>query len=315
MSIKDFNEIIFSYHENGSKDNKSQVEKVLAKIFEKTFNTASSGLSGKQLQIKNSCLEYCFSCVPSFVEQYHDDSIAHIDGEKDYDDAYIYFCKVAESFRKKVKKTPKKKQDDVTESEAPKRQSPKEKPHYVNNRDFSNAVVEYCTTVKESKESSGTRPVVTNYIATCFLKIAEGLSHKGNFVRYTYREEMVMDAVENCLKAIENYDIEAATRSGKPNAFAYFTQISWYAFLRRIQKEKKQQDIKMKYIAEADISAFMDGDGEGFFQQSPFVDTLRQRIDVVKSADDEFKQYAKEEKKRKRRAVNVDSDLSGWIGE
>jgi len=191
---------------------------------------------------------------------------------------------------------------------------PKEKPHYVSNKDFSNAVVEYCTTVKEAKEQGKPHPVVTNYIATCFLKIAEGLSHKGNFVRYTYREEMVMDAVENCLKAIENYDIEAATRSGKPNTFAYFTQISWYAFLRRIQKEKKQQDIKMKYIAEAHISAFMDGDGEGFSQQaSPFIDTLRQRIDVVKNADDDFKQYVKEEKKRKRRAVNVDSDLSDYL--
>ena len=192
---------------------------------------------------------------------------------------------------------------------------PKEKPHYVSNKDFSNAVVEYCITVKEAKEEGMPRPVVTNYIATCFLKIAEGLSHKGNFVRYTYREEMVMDAVENCLKAIENYDIEAATRSGKPNAFAYFTQISWYAFLRRIQKEKKQQDIKMKYIAEADISAFMGDDDGGYFHQqsSPFVDTLRQRIDVVKTADTEFKEYVKEEKKRKRRAVNVDSDLSDYL--
>ena len=192
---------------------------------------------------------------------------------------------------------------------------PKEKPHYVSNKDFSNAVVEYCITVKEAKEEGMPRPVVTNYIATCFLKIAEGLSHKGNFVRYTYREEMVMDAVENCLKAIENYDIEAATRSGKPNAFAYFTQISWYAFLRRIQKEKKQQDIKMKYIAEADISAFMGDDDGGYFHQqsSPFVDTLRQRIDVVKTADTEFKEYVKEEKKRKRRAVNVDSDLADYL--
>ena len=193
---------------------------------------------------------------------------------------------------------------------------PKEKPHYVSNRDFSNAVVEYCTTVKEAKEEGKPHPVVTNYIATCFLKIAEGLSHKANFVRYTYREEMVMDAVENCLKAIENYDIEAATRSGKPNAFAYFTQISWFAFLRRIQKEKKQQDIKMKYIAEADISAFLGDEEEVFYSQaSPFVDTLRQRIDIVKSADTEFKEYVKEEKKRKRRAVNVDSDLSDWIEE
>jgi hypothetical protein len=193
---------------------------------------------------------------------------------------------------------------------------PKEKPHYVNNRDFSNAVVEYCTSAQEAKDVGESTPIVTDYIASCFLKIAEGLSHKANFVRYTYREEMVMDAVENCLKAIENYDIEAATRSGKPNAFAYFTQISWYAFLRRIQKEKKQQDVKMKFIAEADIGEFLDDDGEGYGNMqyaSPFIDTLRMRIDAVKGADQEFKEYAKEEKKRKRRAVNVDSDLSEWM--
>ena len=126
---------------------------------------------------------------------------------------------------------------------------PKDRPHYVNNAQFSAAVVEYVTTVREAKEKEDKLPIVPDYIATCFLKIAEGLSHKSNFIRYTYREEMVMDAVENCLKAIENYNLEAATRSGKPNAFAYFTQISWYAFLRRIAKEKKQQDIKFKYMS------------------------------------------------------------------
>jgi hypothetical protein len=186
---------------------------------------------------------------------------------------------------------------------------PKDKPHYVNNRDFSNAVVDYCTSVKEAKEHGNRTPIVPNYVAECFLKIAEGLSHKSNFVRYTYREEMVMDAVENCLKAIENYDIEAATRSGKPNAFAYFTQISWYAFLRRIQKEKKQQDIKLKYIAEADLSDFMDGDTENG-EISPYVDVLRSRIDAVKEADAEFKEYAKEQK---RRAKTVDSDLNEFF--
>ena len=192
---------------------------------------------------------------------------------------------------------------------------PKEKPHYVSNRDFSNAVVEYCTTVKEAKEQGDAHPVVTNYIATCFLKIAEGLSHKGNFVRYTYREEMVMDAVENCLKAIENYDIEAATRSGKPNAFAYFTQISWYAFLRRIQKEKKQQDIKMKFLAESDISSLiLDGDNEEAIRQTQmFVDSLKDRIDEVKSTDQKIKIYAKEVRKRRRR--RVDSDLSDFLDE
>lgn len=92
---------------------------------------------------------------------------------------------------------------------------PKEKPHYVNNRQFSEAVVDYCTTVKEAKDDGRPNPVVTDYIASCFLKIAEGLSHKANFVRYTYREEMVMDAVENCLKAIENYDIEGGNSFGQ----------------------------------------------------------------------------------------------------
>jgi hypothetical protein len=190
----------------------------------------------------------------------------------------------------------------------------KAKPHYVNNKEFSLAVVEYVKSANEAKEKDLEVPKVTNYVATCFMKISEGLSHRPNFVRYTYREEMVMDAVENCLKAVLNYNIEAATRTGKPNAFAYFTQISWYAFLRRIAKEKRQQDIKMKYIAEADISNFLGDDAGGFQQQtSPFIDTLRQRIDIVKGADQEFKQYAKEEKKRKRRAVYVDSDLADYL--
>ena len=124
----------------------------------------------------------------------------------------------------------------------------KNKAHYINNKEFSLAVVEYVKSATAAKEKNKSVPVVTDYIARCFIKIAEGLSHRPNFVRYTYREEMVMDAVENCLKAVENYDIAAATRTGKPNAFAYFTQICWYAFLRRIQKEKKQLDIKNKIL-------------------------------------------------------------------
>ena len=193
---------------------------------------------------------------------------------------------------------------------------PKEKPHYVNNRQFSEAVVEYCEHVIECKDKGKPKPVVPNYVAECFLKIAEGLSHKANFVRYTYREEMVMDAVENCLKAIENYDIKTATRTGTPNAFAYFTQISWYAFLRRIQKEKKQQDIKLKYIAEAGVEQFLDGhpdDEADFSNVVPFVDVLRQRIDQVKGADADFKDYVNEQKKRKRRTVKVDSDLTDFL--
>ena len=187
--------------------------------------------------------------------------------------------------------------------------------HYVNNADFSTAVVEYVTLVQEAKKNKEQLPIVPDYIAQCFLKIAEGLSHKSNFIRYTYREEMVMDAVENCLKAIENYNLEAATRTGKPNAFAYFTQISWYAFLRRIAKEKKQQDIKFKYLTNSGVEAFMDlGDAEEFNQivAANFVDQLKDRIDKVKEVDTAVKEIAKEEK-RKKRTVQVDSDLSGFL--
>ena len=191
--------------------------------------------------------------------------------------------------------------------------------HYVNNAEFSQAVVDYVSVVQEAKKNSQVLPIVPDYIAQCFLRIAEGLSHKSNFIRYTYREEMVMDGVENCLKAIENYNIEAATRTGKPNAFAYFTQISWYAFLRRIAKEKKQQDIKMKFIAQSTIEDFTDVEAGGVAENvgQHFVDTLKSRIDTIKVKDTEMKEIVKaERKKAKSRAVanSGDSDLSEILG-
>lgn len=187
--------------------------------------------------------------------------------------------------------------------------------HYVNNADFSQAVVDYVT-IKNKAIADGKKvPNVTDYIAHCFLRISEGLSHKSNFIRYTYREEMVMDAVENCLKAIGNYNLEAATRTGKPNAFAYFTQISWYAFLRRIAKEKKQQDIKMKFLTRSGIENFMDVSNDGgdiaANVAGAFVETLRDRIEKVRGADVQFKEYASTEKKKRKKTVKMaDSNLS-----
>ena len=191
----------------------------------------------------------------------------------------------------------------------------KQNAHYVNNADFSQAVVDYVTTVNEARDNNKELPIVTDYIASCFLKIAEGLSHKSNFSRYTYREEMVMDAVENCLKAINNYNLETATRTGKPNAFAYFTQISWFAFLRRIAKEKRQQDVKLKYLEKSGIEQFVDldlADEAAGAVISTFVDSLKDRIDKVKQVDTVFDTIYKEEKKKKR-TRNADSDLSEFM--
>lgn len=197
----------------------------------------------------------------------------------------------------------------------------KRKPeHYVNNAEFSQSVVDYVKTVQAARERGDALPVVPDYIAECFMKIAEGLSHASNFIHYTYRDEMVLDAVENCLKAIENYKIDAATRTGKPNAFSYFTQISFYAFLRRIAKEKKQADIRKKLIMQGGIDMFATSaqatyDPIQLSSVANYVDTLRLRIDNKNDQDSAIKEFAKEEKKKeKTRKVRLaDSNLEEFI--
>jgi hypothetical protein len=191
--------------------------------------------------------------------------------------------------------------------------------HYVNNAEFSIAVVEYVRSVNEAKAAEKEIPLVPDYVALCFLRIAGNLSHKGNFIRYTYREEMVMDAVENCLRAVKNYNIDAPTRSGKPNAFSYFTQITWYAFLRRIAKEKKQQAIKEKYLSQSGVDTFLETNNDVARNvAASFIDGLKDRMDKVKEYDTELKEFAKTQKKppRKKRSKiknSKDSDLSNFM--
>ena len=186
------------------------------------------------------------------------------------------------------------------------------KEHYVNNKDFTAAVIQYTRDVKKTRAKGEPDPMVPDYIASCLLKMCEGLSHKSNFIRYTYREEMVMDGVENCLKALANYDGDAKTRSGNPNAFGYFTQISWFAFLRRITKEKKQHDLKLRFIAESGLDEFMvdpDEDPEVAKIVRNFVDQLRRHIDDVKDKDERFNTY-KKAKMSNRKKKSLDSDLT-----
>ena len=153
----------------------------------------------------------------------------------------------------------------------------KKKPeHYVSNKDFTAAVVEHVEKVNFAKENDLEPPNIPEYIGECILKIAQGLSRKPNFFAYSFRDEMIMDGVENCVKAIHNYNINANTRSGKPNAFAYFTQIIYFAFLRRISKEKKQMEIKEKYIMESNIEAFLTDDAHTKSNQS-MIEKMRVR--------------------------------------
>jgi len=113
--------------------------------------------------------------------------------------------------------------------------------HYINNEDFLKALTDYKVKKKNCLDNNLPEPPIPNYIGECFMKIAEGLSHKPNFINYTYRDEMMSDGIENCLMYFANFD---ETKSKNP--FAYFTQVIYFAFLRRIQKEKKQLYVKYK---------------------------------------------------------------------
>jgi len=115
--------------------------------------------------------------------------------------------------------------------------------HYVNNKELLEALIVYRTKVAAAKEAGLPKPRITNYLGECFLKIATHLSYKPNFVNYMFREDMISDGIENCVQYIHNFDPERSQ-----NPFAYFTQIIHYAFIRRINKEKKQLDIKTKII-------------------------------------------------------------------
>jgi hypothetical protein len=166
------------------------------------------------------------------------------------------------------------------------------KKQYVNNADFMAALMAYKEKCKKAEQDKSPPPAIPNYIGECFMKIAEGLSHKPNFINYTYREEMMSDGIENCLMYFNNFD-----PSKSSNPFAYFTQIIYYAFLRRIQKEKKQLYVKYKateqmgILDEMEMLEFEDGSSKQF----ELYDNIAEFIENYEIAHDK----KKEEKKPK----------------
>ena len=147
----------------------------------------------------------------------------------------------------------------------------KKKPHYVNNKEFLEAIIKRKEAIKEAEEAGEPKPQITNYLGECILKIANHLSYRPNFINYTYREEMISDGIENCLQYIDKFDPNMSS-----NPFAYFTQIIYYAFIRRITKEKKQQQIKEKILKESNIEqriALQAHEDERDYQQQ-FVEML-----------------------------------------
>ena len=143
--------------------------------------------------------------------------------------------------------------------------------HYVDNKKFLEAMVIHKDKVNKAIENNRKKPDVTNYIGECFLKIANHLSYRPNFINYTYRDDMISDGIENCLQYMNNFNPEKSN-----NPFAYFTQIIYYAFIRRIQKEKKQTLVKQKMIANAGVENIMDQhEGDDCQYRSQLLDFLQ----------------------------------------
>lgn len=175
--------------------------------------------------------------------------------------------------------------------------------HYVNNGDLLRALKEYKEKVKEAAETGASKPQVSNYIGECILKIATHLSYKPNFISYTYREEMISDGIENCLMYIDNFNPEKSS-----NPFAYFTQIIYYAFIRRIQREKKQTLIKGKIVMDMPYDEF---DVQQQDEDGSFINSYRDFMQNTGIFDEILDREEKRKQKRKKQPTlddMLDSD-------
>ena len=179
------------------------------------------------------------------------------------------------------------------------RRSTTKKEHYVDNKEFLAAMIEYKEKCEKAKKRKRKNPPVTNYIGECFLKIANHLSYRPNFINYTFRDDMISDGIENCLQYLDNFNPKKSN-----NPLAYFTQIIYYAFVRRIQKEKKQTTIKQKLIQDAnyDDYALQPGDDREFKNQ--FTEFLQKNIPTDEKTSEPIKKTTTKgaTKKRVRKA-------------
>lgn len=175
--------------------------------------------------------------------------------------------------------------------------------HYVDNEKFCEAMVDWLKEVKKAEKKGKPRPKVPDYIGMCLLEIATNLSYKPNFINYQYRDDMVMDGVENCLQYITNFDPEKSN-----NPFSYFTQISYWAFVRRIEREKKQLYVKYKSIQDGiihddEVTATQYGSDHANSQMEQFIQQFEEKKEAKKKA-----------KKKTKKSKSAITDLINEVG-
>jgi len=176
--------------------------------------------------------------------------------------------------------------------------------HYVDNKKFLAALIDYKTSIDAAKEKNEQIPQVPRYIGECFIKIATHLSYKSNFINYTFKDDMVSDGIENCLTAATKFDPAKSS-----NPFAYYTQIIYFAFIRRIQKEKKHQATKYKIIENLDLDSIIQNSDDSESSRQ-LVDYLKKQLDNI---DPERRETPSETKTRKKKLVEKDNSFIDFM--
>ena len=148
--------------------------------------------------------------------------------------------------------------------------------HYIDNKKFLQSLIDFKQLVHAAKAVNEQRPQVPDYIGDCFIKIANHLAYKSNFINYSFREDMILDAIENCLIYMDNFDPAKSS-----NPFAYFTQIAYYAFVRRIQKEKRHLQTKYRYIESMDVEGIIRQVHDEGSYDNGFLKYLKSQVDLA----------------------------------
>ena len=169
--------------------------------------------------------------------------------------------------------------------------------HYVNNAELLEHLKQYKAQLAQARVEGREEPRIPEYFGECILKIATRLSHKANFINYSYRDDMILDGIENCMQCVDSFNPEVSS-----NPFSYFTQVIYYAFLRRIAKEKKQSYIKGKLIQEMPFESF---ELQGHDEDQDFMNTYNAFIQANQNFDDSF--IKKKEKKKKEKTTSLEN--------
>lgn len=178
------------------------------------------------------------------------------------------------------------------------------KRNYVNNPEFLEAIIAYKKLCIEAEDSGDKRPQIPNYIGHCIYQISTRLASKPNFSGYSYKDEMISDGLENAIQALGNFDPEKSH-----NPFAYFTQIIWYAFLRRIDKEKKQLYIKHKVTVNSVMTGTATDGADDASGEPAYIDLNNDYM------SDFVRTYEKKIEDKKKKQIKAKIGLEKFIAE